>query len=104
MNNTEMFSYFALAGMVVLIIGFYSIIVSNNLIRTLIGLEILTKSVTLMIIVAGYLVGQLALAQAMAITMIIIEVSLMVVAVGIVLCVFKQNKSIDAGTIKKLKG
>ncbi|MHB9154601.1 MAG: NADH-quinone oxidoreductase subunit K, partial [Endomicrobiales bacterium] len=33
------------------IAGFYCILVTRNLIRTLIGLEILTKAVTLLIIV-----------------------------------------------------
>ena len=77
---------------------------TNNLIRTLIGLEILTKAVTLLIILAGYVVGQMGLAQALAITLIIIEVAVTVVAVGIVLCIFRHHRSLDAASIRNIKG
>ena len=100
----NIFQFFGVAAVLVMIIGFYSILVSQNLIRTLIGLEILTKSVTLLIIVAGYLRDQIALAQALAITLIIIEVALTVVAVGVVLCVFRRDNAIDAANLRNLKG
>ena len=104
MNSPELFEAAGVAGLLVLIIGFYSILVSDNLIRTLIGVEILTKAVTLSIIVAGYVTGQIALAQALAITLIIIEVALTVVAVGVVLCLFRHERSIDAKIVRGLKG
>ncbi len=88
----------------VLITGFYCLIVTYNLIRALIGLELLTKSVTLFIILAGYITGRTALAQALAITLIVIEVVVIAVAVGIVLCVYKHNKSIDTRLLKNIKG
>jgi NADH:ubiquinone oxidoreductase subunit K len=98
-----MLSYFGAAGVLVLIAGFYSVVVSDNLIRTIIGVEILTKAVTLGIIVAGWATGQMGLAQAMAITLIIIEVALTAIAVGIVLCLFKQHRSIDAKIVRSIK-
>ena len=104
MNSSDIFSYFGLAGLLVLIAGFYSVLVSDNLIRTVIGVEILTKAVTLLIIIAGYLTGQVGLAQALAITLIIIEVALTAVAVGIILCIFKQQQSINVDTVRTLKG
>ena len=58
----------------------------------MIGLELLTKGITLFIILAGYVTGRTGLAQAMAITLIIIEVVVIVVAVGVVLCVFRHNQ------------
>jgi multicomponent Na+:H+ antiporter subunit C len=104
MNSADIFAYFGLAGLLVLLAGFYSVLVSDNLVRTVIAVEILTKAVTLLIIVAGYLTGQMGLAQAMAITLIIIEVALTAVAVGIILCIFKRQQSINADTIRTLKG
>jgi NADH:ubiquinone oxidoreductase subunit K len=101
---TDIFGFFGIASVLVMIVGFYSILVSRNLIRTLIGLEIITKSVTLLIIIAGYLTGRMGLAQALAITLIIIEVALMVVAVGIVLCIFRHDNEIDAANLQNLKG
>lgn len=87
-----------------LIAGFYCIVVTRNLIRTLIGLEILTKAVTLLIIVAGYVTGHTALAQAFAITLIIIEVVVLAVAAGIIINVFRHTDSLDARNLQNLRG
>lgn len=87
-----------------IIAGLYCVIVSRNLIRTIIGLEILTKGVTLLIIVAGYLTGRLALAQTFVITLIVVEVVVMVVAAGIILNVFKHAGSLETRNVGTLKG
>jgi multisubunit Na+/H+ antiporter MnhC subunit len=60
--------------------------------------------VTLLIIVVGYISGHTGLAQALVITLIVIEVVLMVAAAGVVLSVFAQNKSIDVRSLRNLKG
>lgn len=70
----------------------------------LIGLELLTKAVTLFIVLAGYVTGKTALAQAMAITLIIIEVVVIAVAVGVIMCVFRYNKSVNARLLRNIKG
>ena len=49
------------------IAGLYCILVTRNLMRVLIGLELLTKAVTLLLIVAGYAVGRVALVQALSV-------------------------------------
>ena len=100
----QLFWLFSIGAALVLITGFYCLIVTYNLIRALIGLELLTKSATLLIILAGYITGRTALAQALAITLIVIEVVVIAVAVGIVLCVYKHNKSIDTRLLKNIKG
>jgi NADH:ubiquinone oxidoreductase subunit K len=87
-----------------LVVGFYSLITTRNLLRALIGVEILMKATTLLIIVTGYVSGQVALAQALAITLIIIEVAVIAVAVGVVLCIYRHNKSLDATFFTNLKG
>ena len=84
--------------------GIYCIITTRNLIRIIIGLELLTKGVTVLIIVAGYLSGHLALAQAMAITLIVIEVVVISVTAGIILNVYRQDESLDARIMQHLKG
>ena len=86
------------------IIGIYCIILTFNLIRALIGLEILIKAITLLIIVAGYITGHTALTQSLVITMIVIEVVVITIAVGLVLGIHQQNNSLDARKIRNLKG
>jgi len=84
--------------------GFYYIMATRNLIRTLIGIEILIKAVTLLIIVNGYINGQVGLAQAMVVTLIVIEVFFVAVAAGIVLNIYRNTDSIDTTNVSNLKG
>jgi multisubunit Na+/H+ antiporter MnhC subunit len=101
---SQFFWLFCVAIALVMIAGFYCLLLTFNLIRALIGLELLTKGMTLFIILAGYVTGHTGLAQAMAITLIVIEVVVIVVAVGVVLGVFGHTRSIDARLIRNIKG
>jgi NADH:ubiquinone oxidoreductase subunit K len=89
---------------VLFIIGIYCVIMTANLIRALIGIEVLIKAATLLLIVAGYITGHVALAQSLVITLIVIEVVFMVVAVGIVLGIYRHYGSLDAKNLRNLKG
>lgn len=82
------------------IIGFYYLIVTTNLIRKLIALELLTKGITLVLIYVGKTTGQMATAQSMVITLIIIEVVILAVAAGIIINIFNHTGSLNA---KKMK-
>ena len=82
----------------------YCILFSRNLIRMLIGLELLIKAVTLLIALAGYITGHMALAQTMIITLIVIEVVVIAVAAGIVIGAHAHNQSLDVRALRNLKG
>lgn len=103
-DTLELFRYFIIFIILIFITGFYCILVSFNLIRALIGLEILIKAVTLLIILAGYVCGRAALAQAIVLTLIVIEIVVMVVAGGVVFWAFKYNKTIDPRRLSNLRG
>lgn len=105
--NPDMMNYFKLYMLAIPLLAFagiYCVVMTRNLIRVLIGLEILTKAVTLLIIVGGRVTGHLAQAQAMVITLIVVEVVVMVVAAGVILNVFRHNNSLDTRHLKELKG
>jgi len=85
-------------------IGIYCILATNNLIRVLIGLEILIKAVTLLIISVGFSNLDMSLAQGLVITVIVIEVVIMTVAAGVVLGIHRHYNSLDSRNIRKLKG
>ena len=89
---------------ILFIAGLYCILVTRNLMRVLIGLELLTKAVTLLLIVAGYVTGRLALAQSVVITLIVIEVVVMAVMAGVILSIYRHTGSLDASNVKSLKG
>jgi multisubunit Na+/H+ antiporter MnhC subunit len=84
--------------------GVYCLVATRNFIRVLIGLELMTKAVTLLIIVAGYASGRLALAQALVVTLIVVEVVVISVAAGIVQGIFRLNESLDIRKSRDMKG
>ncbi len=86
------------------VIGFYCVIVTHNLIRTLIGLELMTKAVTLLLVVIGYATDHRAMMQSLVITLIIIEVVVIAVAAGIVVNVARRTGSLDARNLRTMKG
>lgn len=86
------------------IIGFYCLLVTYNLIRALIGLELLMKAVTLLLILVGFVTDHKALAQSLVITLIVMEVVIMAVAAGIILGLHRHNKNLDVRNLRNLKG
>ena len=103
-QDIAMFWPFCIFVIMLFIIGFYCLLVTFNLIRALIGLELLIKAVTLLLVVAGYVTHHAALAQALVITLIVIEVVVMVVAAGVVIGLHGHNKSLDIRKLRELKG
>ncbi len=89
---------------VLFVIGMYCILATYNLVRALIGLELVIKAVTLSLVLAGYVSGHPVLTQALVITLIVVEVVLIAVAVGIVLGIYRHNGSLDVREIRRLKG
>jgi NADH:ubiquinone oxidoreductase subunit K len=79
-------------------------IVSRNLIKQLIGLEIISKSALIAVISCGALINNINLAQAIIITIILVEV--VVVATGLALIVknYRLNQSIDIKKLNNLRG
>ncbi len=85
-------------------IGLYCMLASRSIVRQLIGLEIVSKGAMLALVSAGALANNLIYAQALLITMIVIEV--VVVAAGLALLVkgFRVNGSADIWKLDSLKG
>lgn len=94
---------FGLFVVMLFIIGIFCTLITYNLIRALIGLEILMKAATLLIIVVGYVANHIALAQSLVITLIVVEVSVIIVAVGIALGIHRHNNSLDVRKLRELK-
>lgn len=102
MNNTVIFN---IIGIVLLLItGLYILLVSKNLLRMLIGFEIMSKSVTLGIITAGMVNGRMVLSQTLAITVIVVEVIFIAIALSILMLVYRKKQSISVGKLTDLKG
>lgn len=101
---TSLIGGFGITIVLLLIPGLYCILVSRDLIRILIGVELLMKPVTLLLIVAGYVTGRTGLAESLVITLIVIEVVVVTVAAGIIIGTFKRTGSLDVRELQTMKG
>jgi NADH:ubiquinone oxidoreductase subunit K len=93
-----------IAVVVLFCIGLYIMIVTKNMLRILIGIEIIAKGVTLALITAGSVNGKLAFSQTLAITVIVFELVFVVIALAIVMIIQKNKRSLDIRELTKLKG
>jgi len=98
------FSLFGFFAILLFVIGFYCILVTRNMIRAIIGVELLVKGVTLFFTAIGYITKRTALVQTMVINIIIIEVVIVVIVGGLALRTFRYNDSLDTKRLRNLKG
>jgi NADH-quinone oxidoreductase subunit K len=84
--------------------GVYCMLVSRNLLRLLIGVEIISKGVLLALVSAGQAVGRMGAAQGFAITAIAVEVVVVAVALGLVVRAYGAHGSLDVWKLNNLRG
>ena len=103
-DSWQLFTTFGFFIILLFACGAYCLVVTRSMIRAIIGIELLIKAVTLLIIVTGNITGRVALAQSLVITIIVIEVVIAATAAGIALWVFRQTESLDVRNLNNLKG
>ncbi len=93
-------------GFVVLLVavGLYCLLTMKNMLKLLIGVEIIVKGVTLALLATGFDRQNVAVAQALAITVIVVEVSVVATALAIVINIYRHTHSLDVRKLTKLKG
>jgi NADH-quinone oxidoreductase subunit K len=95
----------ALVGVLGLLgVGFYGLLVTRNLIKMVIVLQILVKAALLALITAGRASGQTNLSQSLALTVIVADT--VVAAIGLALAVQVQRRlgTLDVKELSRLKG
>jgi NADH:ubiquinone oxidoreductase subunit K len=85
-------------------IGLYCLLSSRNMIKLLIGLEIMAKAAVLSFITAGFHRGETFFSQSLVITFIVVEVSIVAVALALVINAYKNTGNLDIRSLTKLKG
>ena len=88
-----------LFGLVLLGLGLYCLLTKKNLIKMIIGLEIMAKGSTLALVGLGG-----ASVQAYAAIAIAIEAVVAAVALSIIVNVWKHTKSLEATEMARLRG
>jgi len=105
--STDIWRSFSTYGFFIIMLfiaGTFCILKTRSLMRALIGLELLMKAVTLLLIVAGYVTGNVAFAQVLVITLIIIEVVVIAIMAGVILSAYRHTGSLDVRDLRDLKG
>jgi NADH:ubiquinone oxidoreductase subunit K len=87
-----------------LFIGIYCLLVMRNLIKLFIGIEVISKAVSLALIGTGFAKKNILIAQALTVTFIVVEVSMVATALALIINVFRHTKSLDVRKLAKLKG
>lgn len=95
--------YLIVSGMLILI-GLYCLLSMRNLIKLLIGIEVIAKGVTLALISASNMRNYILTGQSLVITFIVIEVCVVAVALAIIINVYRHTGSLDVKKLTKLRG
>ncbi|HOJ86001.1 MAG TPA: NADH-quinone oxidoreductase subunit K [Elusimicrobiales bacterium] len=85
-------------------IGAYCMVVSKNIIKLLIGFEIISKSALIAVITAGLATNNINLAQNIIIVMILVEAVVIASGLALVVKYYRLNQSIDITKTINLKG
>ena len=84
-------------------IGFYGLLISRNLIKIVITLQILAKAVVLALVVAGQVAGQIMLGQSLATTVVVADTMVAVVGLALAVQVQRHFGTLDVTVLSTLR-
>lgn len=85
-------------------LALYGLLIAHNLIKTVIGLQILVKAALLALIAAGAASGRRNLAESLAATVLVADTIVAVVALALVVQVRRRFGTLDVRALGKLRG
>ena len=97
--NIVLFGLVALLG-----VGFYGLLITRNLVKVVLVLQILIKAVILAFILAGKMSGNLGLGQSAAATIIVADTIVAVVGLALGVQVRRRFGTLDVPKISTLRG
>lgn len=97
--NIVLFGVIALLG-----VGFYGLLITRNLVKVVLVLQILIKAVILAFILAGKMSGNLGLGQSAAATIIVADTIVAVVGLALGVQVRRRFGTLDVPKISTLRG
>src|SRR5271157_1344099 len=84
-------------------IGLYALMITRNLIKVVIALQIMIKGAMLALILAGRLAGQINLGQSMAVTVIVADTIVAVIALALAVQVRRYFGTLDIKALSTLR-
>lgn len=94
----------ALLGVLMLMgVGLYGLLMSRNLIKLIIVLQVLVKTAVLALVVAGYATGQVNLGQSLAVTVLAADTVVAVIGLALAVQVRRQLGTLDVTQLAELR-
>lgn len=84
-------------------IGFYGLLMTRNLIKVIVALQLLVKSIMLAFVFAGHMTGNAGLGQSMALTVIVADTIVAVVGMALAVQVRKNFGTLDLKALTTLR-
>jgi NADH:ubiquinone oxidoreductase subunit K len=91
------------AAVLLLLIALYGLLVTRNLIKIVIIIQILVKAAMLALVIAGKISGQVNLGQSLAVTVIVADTIVVVVGMALAIRAQSQFGTLDVDHIVNLE-
>ena len=91
-------------GILLFMVGVYMLILYRNLLRLIIGVEIVSKGVTLIFLAAGVYRQDIGFIQSLLVTFIIVETVLAAIMLALAVRAQKIYRSLDIRNLSTLRG
>jgi len=87
-----------------LLAGLYGLMVLRNLFKLIVALQILVKGAILALVAAGHASGQIQVGQSLAVTVIVVDTVVAVVALALAIQVKRRVGTLDVRELSSLRG
>ena len=91
-------------GLILILTGCIELIRTRHMLKIIISLELAIKAISMFITLGGWLNGNMALAQAFIVTVIVLEVVVATVLSGIAISIYHKHGNMDIRNLRNLKG
>jgi NADH-quinone oxidoreductase subunit K len=85
-------------------VGLYGLMISRNLIKIVVALQILVKAALLGLVAAGSISNQINLGQSLAITVLVADTVVAVIGMALAVQIRRQLGSMDVKELSSLRG
>jgi len=85
-------------------VGLYGLLITRNLVKVVVALQILVKAALLALVAAGRASGRLDLSQSMAMTVIVADTVVAVIGLALAVQVKRVQGTLDLRELSKLRG
>ncbi len=103
MSGISVWSISLVAVFALVMIGIYGLLILRNLIKIVVSLQVFAKGTILVMVVAGGMQGQPAVGSSLAVTVIVADTVVTVIALALAIQVRRYCGTLDSRAISSLK-